>query len=158
MTDSVTDYEKWFDDAIDDASARLTEAGRVRRAVMRQSLQAAVVTRRRRRTVVRSASAVLAVVLLVFGWWQATPAIQLPAPGRSGSDLASLQHVEYQVVNNDSSLLDRYRAEERPPSAVVEVGDDELLELLAAAGRPTGFIRAQGRLIVTRDVTDPIGE
>lgn len=39
----------------------------------------------------------------------------------------------------------------------VLVGDDEILDLLRAIGRPTGLARARGRVWFTEDVTDAIG-
>ena len=159
MTDPTMDCEKWFDDALAESSPTiraLTDAGRVRRAAMRRSLQGAVMTRRRRRTAARSAGAVLAVLALGIAWWQATPVTRLPEPGSSRDDLAALQHVDYRAVTTDRSMLERYRVDPPAVSAVLEVGDDELLRLLAAAGRPTGLIRMRDRVIVTRDVVDPI--
>jgi len=58
-------------------------------------------------------------------------------------------HIE--IVHDDPEVLDRFTIREAAPIETARIGDDELLALLAAAGQPSGLIRAGGKVIFTND-------
>ena len=126
------------------AHPALTAAGAARRTAMGEMLQGAVISRRRRRTAFRWAGAgALGLVLALL----LSPAIS-PAPG------AGLKHVAFDTVRDDPGILARYAARPAAIPAETWIEDDELLELLRSADRPTGLIRIDDRVILTGDVTD----
>ncbi|MBI4602514.1 MAG: hypothetical protein HY721_11195 [Planctomycetes bacterium] len=126
----------------------LSDAGRARKEAMLRQLKAAVVARRRRRRAARWAAAMaipaalLGTVVLVRGRPDrespSTPPLvredPAPAPAR-------LDNLRFEVVRDDPMILERWRAEPRAADPAVFVSDDELLDLLAAARRPTGLVR-----------------
>ena len=153
-SDATTDYRGWFRQALDQGPVALSDAGAARRAAMRDALAGAVFARRRRRQAARFVvSSVTLIALTSLSW--------LLAPGSTGEPLRApmaLRHVEFHTIVNRSDVLTRYTA----PSTKVRPGtlidDDGLLQLLAAADRPTGLIRVEGKVILTAKVTDAIGD
>jgi hypothetical protein len=126
------------------AHPALTAAGAARRTAMGEMLQAAVVSRRRRRVAFRLAGAAAVAMVLAL----------LLSPGISPDPGAGLKHVAFETVRDDPGILARYAARPAAIPAETWIEDDELLDLLRSADRPTGLIRIDDRVILTVDVTD----
>ena len=127
------------------AHPALTATGLARRTAMGEILQAAVVSRRRRRVAFRWAGATALALVLAL----------LLSPGISpGTGRAELKHVAFEIVRDDPGILARYAARPSAIPAETWIEDDELLDLLRSADRPTGLIRIDDRVILTGDVTD----
>lgn len=116
------------------ATPTLTPSAMARRVSMGEMLQTAVVTRRRRRHAFRWAGAAALVAVVALAGLPQTD---------GAADNRPMAGVE--TVRNDPGLLARYA-----------IGDDELLELLDSAGRPTGLIRIGQTVILTAHVTDEV--
>ena len=140
----MSDQPQWVLGAMG-AHPALTAAGLARRTAMGEMLQGAVVSRRRRRMAFRWAGAAALTLVLAL---LLSPGI---SPDNSG---AELRHVAFETVRDDPGILARYAATPSaiPPETWIE--DDELLDLLRSADRPTGLIRIDDRVILTVDVTD----
>ena len=153
----MTEYDAIFGRAADGQASALSAEGLERRAAMRDQLMGAVVSRRRRRTATRWGSALAAAVVLVSLAWPR--AVVLPDPGLEIADAeAPAAMTDYREVRDDADVLARYGVAQSEPELAVFVDDAELLELLEGANRATGIIRSGDRCVLTRDVTDPIGE
>jgi hypothetical protein len=110
---------------------------------MLRQLVAEVAARGRRRLVLRGgAAAALAAGLLLF---------DLAAPAR-----APAHGVRIELVRDDGGVMARLAPPAPPVAAGTWVDDDQLLALLASAGRATGLIRARGRVLLTVEVTDDL--
>ncbi|MBX3359337.1 MAG: hypothetical protein KF745_13030 [Phycisphaeraceae bacterium] len=70
------------------------------------------------------------------------------APAERPPGVAALSHINVVVVETDPSIVARYSAAATEHSAATWIGDDELLDLLARAGRPAGMIRSEGRTML----------
>ena len=130
---------------------------------MQTQLQAAVGSRRRRRTAVRWSVGALAAALLAAVMWPtpeadlgSAPVVALGASPREQQ--VALRHCEYGVVRDDASVLQRFTVASAPVPAETWVDDEQLVELLSAAGRPTGLIRTPEKVVLIYDVVDTIGE
>lgn len=152
----MTDHEDWFEDT---GEVRLSDDGKARHREMGAALSAAVVSRRRRRSAARWSASGLAAALLVTLAWPARLALPGFGPDRPAQTAqVELRHMNYGAVRDDASVLQRYGVTPAPLPAEIWVGDRQLVELLASAGRPTGLIRAPGRVVLTADVVDELGE
>jgi len=122
---------------------------------------------RRRRTARRRATGALAAVALVAtGVIVATLVAPTPvapppiaATGAPSIDIAIVRTdasaVASMVVRTDPEALARATAPDPRSTVLVQrIGDDELLAVLASAGRPTGLIRTGDRVILTEDVVE----
>ena len=140
----MSEHPRWILSAMRGHPA-LTAAGLARRTAMGEMLQAAVVSRRRRRRALRWASGTA--LALVFAL--------LLSPGASPvAGGAGLKHVAFEIVRDDPGIVTRYVARPSAIPAETWIEDDELLDLLRSADRPTGLIRIDDRVILTGDVTD----
>ena len=153
----MTDFERWFRDAVDEHGSPLSEAGASRRQAMRTALTGAVVRRRRTRRGVRGASALALLAGVVWlAWWS----IGTAAVGER-QDVAHeprLQHIALQIVADDPDILARYALPSRPLPPETWIDDAQLLQLLRDADRPTGLLRRGDRVELTENVTDQLGE
>lgn len=132
--------------------------------------QSALWARRRRRGRTVAVASLLAVA---SGLWLVTLApprtIPSPAPVALGTPPRdpSTSHAPaplVQLVGNTPGVLDRMRVDPvgsvqiirgGEPTLLVEIiDDDQLTTLLAQIGRPAGIIRTQGRVYLSRAVTD----
>lgn len=152
----MTDFERWFDEALAEQPATLSPTGAARRDALRTALQGAVVRRRRTRRALRAgAAAALLAALAWFAWPATIRAPLVPAPP---SDRLSIAHADFVVVCDDPGIVARCAAPASALAAETWVDDDALLDLLARAGRPTGLLRTGRRVVLTEDVVDPLGE
>lgn len=122
-------------------------------------------TRRRRALRARLGSAAAVVALFaVAAMFARVSIVRGPA---ASSPLAG--STEIQIVHSDATALARWAVTSNPqalaeatapPSSggtlIQILSDTQLLDALAAAGRPAGLVRSQGRIWLTRDVTDPL--
>jgi hypothetical protein len=136
----------------------LSRAGRARREALLHTLQREVVRRRRRRAAVRwGALAVLiglgAVPVVVVGRVKArvSPVNTAAVSPREPATRPREKGIRIEVVADRPGVVDAYRTETAPLRAGVRVGDEELLSILAQAGRPAGLIRVHGAVILTPD-------
>ena len=131
----MSEQPKWMLAAMS-ATPALTAAGVDRREIMGEMLRSAVVARRRRRLALRWGGAVgLALVLAMVLWPAMAEAEAVPG----------LRHVAFDTVRDDPGILAAYG-----------VDDQEILDLLRSAGRPTGLIRIQDQVTFTAKVTDDL--
>lgn len=100
------------------------------------------------------AAAPLVAIALVALWLAPTRTPSIPVPDAPVAErpIVSEPVLVYSVAVTDPSDIDRVLAPTRSASAV-EISDDELLDLLRQAGKPTGLIRTDDRVILTSDVT-----
>lgn len=146
-------------DTFGDGAAQLSAAGLARREAIKTTLRDAVTRRGRRR---RSAQALLGVVLLALA-----VRVLLPFGARIQSDRASpprrsgngdaVQPVAgppWEVVVDDPGVLDRYSVTSRSLPPEMFVGDEELQQLLAAAGRGQGIVRIGDQVAVATELDD----
>src|SRR5690606_14339661 len=133
-------------------------AALARKAAMQALLLAEVRRRPRRRGVLRAAAAaalVLAALALAFRRPERAPRahalrhVDFAAVGAPGARWS----FDYAAVPDDGKALARFTAQRTLPAEIF-VDDDELLHLLAAAGRPTGLVRVGDRAFVTDDIVD----
>jgi len=75
-----------------------------------------------------------------------------PLPSDDNSNAAPAPSTIVVRVQTDPTIVERWRA--APTSSAVIIDDQALLDTLAALDRPAGLIRSQGRLWLTRPVTD----
>ena len=133
----------------------LSPEGEARRAAIRADLMSRVertVRARRRRR--RAVTGTVVLTLIVGAGWltagfvhRSTPSGGVGAPSGIGPGAVS-QSPDPRgpvVIERSATRID---------PADVAIGDDELLDLLASLGRPTGLARIHGRTILTSAVTD----
>jgi hypothetical protein len=150
-----------------DGTAVLSLEGARRREEILQhaagALQRRRMRRRGRQIAAAGAAALIALAAAVYvlpreGHAPHAPIAELPErsapPAPRQADDASpvpARSLRVVVVHNDPTILERSRisGNARP---VVHIDDDELLHLLAEAGRPEGLIRAGGRVMLTSEV------
>ena len=150
----MTDYQRMFERALADEPVHLSGEGRARREALRDALSSSVIVRRRRRAAVRwGGGALIVLTLSLLGW-----RLGMRAPVEAPPQMASLEHAHFTVVHDDVGMLERCRARQTPLPAEVWISDSELLVLLRSDNRVTGLIRTPGRVVLTRDVVDPISE
>jgi len=155
----------------------LSPLGSARRGEILERLYSAQRSRLRRRTAARSAAiaapviALAATVLIVqAGRTPSAPASPIPGPSpiahvsppaplipsppviESSPPESLIARVEW--IQTDPDILARYAVAPPPPPPDTYIDDDALLTLLAQAGRPTGLIRTQGRVILTSGTID----
>lgn len=149
----------------DQPFSELSQSGLARRQRMHDELIEAM-TKLHRRRHVRRRTLVAAVLLLplLFGALvlvkpsaappalptivEGEPRLPHPQPGDARPSLV-------QVVHTDPSVIDRY-AYSASDSTVTWIDDQQLLQELAALGRPAGIVRMNGRAWLTMDVTDDV--
>jgi hypothetical protein len=132
----------------------LSPAGEKRRGEILFLLEAAMARKRRRRTAarwaVRAGVPLVLAGLALLGWnpsgEQASPQVSGPAPAPAiGED----RRAGVEVVHDDPRLLERCSLPTAPFDRRVLIGDQELLDLLQAAGRPAGLARVAGNVYLT---------
>lgn len=153
----MTDYQQMFDLALTGEPVALSREGMLRRAEMRAALSSRVVSRRRTRRAVRVGMATVAAATLLFAFLRVPDQVQ-PLQDTAETPVAVESVVDFAVVRDDSSVLDRFRVEPEALSSDLWVDDDALLELLRSDNRVTGLIRTPDDVIVTGDVVDPLTE
>lgn len=142
----------------------LSARGEARRGEILGLLYTAQRSRRRRRMAARGVLAVAPMVLvaglvMLMRAGPAAPskagpvAIAPPAPApvvpvAPESETPDAAPSRIQMVQT-SPTLDRWLVSTPPPRPEVFIDDDQLLALMAEAGRPTGLIRTRGRVILT---------
>jgi hypothetical protein len=125
----------------------LSPEGLARKESMLRGLQGAVIRRRRTRTAFKAGAlaaitiAAVAVALRMGGDAPRGPEIAVPPPPAAvpspREDRRPAGAPRVAVIRDDPGILERAR-----------IGDDELVALLRASGRPAGIIRTPGRVIV----------
>ena len=134
-------------------SARLSREGMERKDEIRVAARRAVADRRRGTHVVTTVcAAAIPVVAILAVWIQsagygtgspaedgrvvvATPGNGADVDGVEGAGTPRFRHVRFSVITSS-------------PGRVKTINDDELLALLAEAGRPSGLIRVGDRVMV----------
>ena len=134
-------------------SARLSREGMERKEEIRVAARRAVADRRRgARVVTTVCAAAIPVVAILAVWVQsaedgtgtpvedervavATAGNEAEVDGGEGGGTPRFRHVRFSVITSS-------------PGRVKMINDDELLALLAEAGRPSGLIRVGGRFMV----------
>jgi hypothetical protein len=146
------------DEAAGDRQA-LSPAGEKRRGEILSLLEAAMARKRHRRATARWAvragvPLVLAGLLLLWlgpsGSPPFPPASRPPAPG-----IGEERQAEIEVVHDDPRVLERCSLPSAPLDRGVLIGDQELLDLLQAAGRPAGLARVAGNVFLTSNAPPP---
>jgi len=104
-------------------------------------------------------SAPLVAVALIAVWLMPGQSPSVPVPEAPVAELPIVSEpaLVYSVAVTDPADVQRVIAPTRSNSAL-EISDDELLDLLEQAGRPTGLIRTDDRVILTSDVTKTTDE
>lgn len=166
----MTDYDEMFADSMKDA-ATLSPTGAARRDAMKDALTGAVVTRRRRRTAARFGAAAMLLLAIGGAVWHfggahghdggtegpsddRTPVAQTDR--REPTQRTANQHApRIVIVRDDDAVVARLKPSPSPSRATM-VSDEEMLDLLAGADRPTGLIRVGKRVRFTPAVTDEV--
>lgn len=156
----MTDFERWFRDAVAERSSPLSEAGAARRQAMRVALTGVVVRRRRLRRAGRGAAALALLAGVVWlAWWSSGTATPVAEQQDVVHDAApTLHHIALEIVADDPDILARCAAPSRELPPETWIDDQQLLQLLRDADRPTGLLRRGNRVELTEDVTDELGE
>jgi hypothetical protein len=159
---------------IDSMHTMLSEAGRTRQAAMLNELKSAMAALHRRRRIRRRVAAALAVIVLGAAavTVPGTRSTSRPESGvTTGPDsglrppvadsgqqrraaAAAQRVVDFAVVQTDPTILERYAAHPPPVAEIEYIGDDRLIQTLAAIGRPAGLIRIADEFRFTAPVTD----
>jgi hypothetical protein len=154
----------------DRAEESYSVRGCARRDAMRRELMLYITRRRRRRAALRrgSIAALLVVAAALVSLFPRPGPNERPAATAPGANMivagtpglsASLAHVRFEVVRDDSAILKRYETAPSPIPAAAFVSDDELLKLLASANRPAGLVRLEGRVFLAdTEIDAPTGE
>ena len=138
---------------------RLSAAGEKRRVEILSLLEAAMARKRRRRAAARWAAVagvplVVAGLLLLEGGPSGPPPVPAasrpPAPATGDPRRAGIE-----LVHDDPLLLERCSLPSAPLDRRVLIGDQELLDLLQAAGRPAGLARVAGVVYLTSSAPAP---
>jgi hypothetical protein len=135
----------------------LSPAGEKRRGEILSLLEAAMARKRRRRAVVRwSARAGIVLILAGVLLWRGGPSGPPPVPPASRlAAPASGERAGMEVVHDDPRVLERCTLPSAPFDRGVLIGDQELLDLLQAAGRPAGLARVGGNVFLTSNAPAP---
>ena len=131
---------------------------------MLEELKGAVSRRRRRLTALRWSGVAVVPVLVVASWLTSGgPGKPESVADKAASPVASpseptrttpvLLNIDFEVVETDAGILERYAVTSLPVSPETFLDDDSLLALLAAANRPTGLVRFGQQVFLTADVT-----
>lgn len=138
-------YEDIFDRALRENPVSLSSEGMARRRTMGQALKGAVISRRRRRRAAQ-AGAVLALAATVLWIW-------LPMTSPRSHELlpssSSYEHLVLVIVQDQPGIMERFAFEPTVVPAETWIDDAELIELLRAAGKPSGVLRTEGRFMLT---------
>jgi len=95
----------------------------------------------------------LLVAAVIWGRGMGAPSKPVPSgesPVARGLEVAPASMV--QVVQTDEGILSRITVTAREPRVTV-ISDSELQTLLALQGKPTGFVRTGGRVLLVSDLT-----
>ena len=128
----------------------LSDAGRERREQILQIAIGAARSRRRRRRATR-ALCVIAILSLAIGpmLHRSHPA-NLPIAQKAGShDAPQYSQVLIEQIPTDPTIADRLSV--TPDPRWQQLTDDDLLQSLAAAGRPGGLVHVDGQTILVTD-------
>jgi hypothetical protein len=139
--------------------AVLSPAGAARREDILVRARAALWARRRRRAVAKATAAVVPVLAAVAAVWvlaggarprpTLTPGSTREAAGSvTAAAEGGLRHVVFEQVVTERGVAQRLVPTARIASIEV-LDDDELLDALRAAGKPTGLIRQAGTVVTT---------
>jgi hypothetical protein len=137
-----------------DRAAVLSAGGTARREAILDLAQGALRARRQRRVVLQLAACaapVLAVALTLALTRWSMPAVPKNTDRGPVAGAIMLRSVDFQDIETMAGLADRAVAH-RPVAAIQILTDDELLEALQAAGRPTGLIRTAAGVSMTARV------
>jgi hypothetical protein len=127
-----------------------------------------------RRRALRTSAVVSAAVALAVGIVQLQGSGGTPAPGGAGTIIAErgeessngaaddaalerevpeapVRRIRIAIVQDDSTVLERLRADDRARLSLA-IDDETLLDLLHAAGRREGLIRVGGRVMLSSEV------
>ncbi len=141
-----------FDDAI------LSEAGRERRDAMLVDLQGLVVgegrRRRVRRRIVRGVSLFVLTMMVSASLVTIWPTSHTPITVTSNPKPESSSLI--QIVETNPQAVAAMIAKPTVNLANYYIDDRELVDTLAAIGRPSGLIRKGGEVCLASPVTDPI--
>ncbi len=138
----------------------LSPQGHARRAVMQQTLVAAVVRRRRTRRAVRIALVGAALLLGLRLAFLRPPTVETVEPALRHiafsivRDDAPLTHLAFTRVTDDATATLGWRVPSQAVPADMIVDDAQLLHLLANADRPTGLVRRGAHVFLTANVVD----
>ncbi len=134
----------------------LSARGMARRGSMLAELDGAMRRKNARRVAGRVAVGVaplLLVAAVIWGRGMGAPSKPVPSgesPVARGLEVAPASMV--QVVQTDEGILSRITVTAREPRVTV-ISDSELQTLLALQGKPTGFVRTGGRVLLVSDLT-----
>jgi hypothetical protein len=133
----------------------LSSRGRERRDAMLDELRDTMRHLHRARRTRRSAVAITASLAILIGLSViALPNPTIRAPGTTAIiEPGDVPAARITIVHTDPTVLSRYAA--GPTPRVRMLDDEALLEELAAIGRPTGLVRAEGRAWLTANVANP---
>lgn len=133
-------------------------------------LRSRVTARRTRRLANRAAAALVLAVAVVLGV-RLIPATGMPAipspkvvhrplptptnkPETRPAPAEPRPAFAITVLRNDPTIISRYAAKPSSGSVIIELTDEQLLAALDAAGTP-GFIKIDGRVVLSRDLEKP---
>jgi hypothetical protein len=133
--------------------AVLSPAGAARREQILDRAKAALSARRRRRAAARATAVVVPVAAVAAAVWmfaggtRPRPALTQGSAGEAAAE-GGLRHVVFERIATESGAAERFIPTARTASIEV-LDDDELLDALRAAGKPTGLIRQAGTVVTT---------
>ena len=134
-------------------SVRLSREGLQRKEEIRVAARGAVADRRRGARVVATVCAAAIPAIAILTVWVQSPWDGTGSPVEDGRVVDSMPAGEARDDAEESAGTTRFRNMRfsvitSAPGRVKTINDDELLSLLAEAGRPSGLIRVGGRVIV----------
>jgi hypothetical protein len=143
--------------------AELSASGAERRDAMLRELNAAMGRRNLARAAVRASVIVVPAVIVACVIWLAGhgPVVPgklpvLPSVGMHAmTETRGYRFIEF--VNTDPTITERLAVKPAMP-AVQRISDAELQEMLGSMGRPTGIVRAGGRVLLVNDLRPAGGE
>lgn len=144
-------------DRLEAGHQELSKSGDERRRQILHLAESALAMRTRRRRRLRGASGAAAVLLLsAVAYWvlPVRPVVDgtLPIAIDRPDDLPkATSSTGPQIVQNDPTIVQRLSAPPRP-SRTMRINDDDLLELLHAAGRPEGLIQIEGQVFLSSEL------
>ncbi len=125
-------------------------------------------TRERRANRRRVAGSVAAILLICAGVFVATTLGPSPTPAPTPIATATDPRIDIAIVGTAAGAHASWVVSTSPdalaratvPSGrldlrIERLGDAELLDVLADAGRPTGLVRTGGRVVLTEEVVEP---
>ena len=136
----------------------LSPQGAARRDAMRSQLSGELTRIIHRRRARRRAACTAALLLAIGGSiWLMSPAGQQPQPSQPVAQTPiapPADHIRVHFFADNPGLTHVARLDVRVPVSTVSISDEELLEALAAIGRPTGLARIGDKAVTTTAVTD----